>query len=64
MSSKQSLASGRWGEVLVLLALPEAGAGDDFAVERLGAIRIERKLVALDRRRAKLVPMPKRIGTH
>ena len=36
--------------------LPEAG-GTIAAVERWGASAIERKLAALERRRAKLVPM-------
>jgi len=36
--------------------LPEAG-GTIVAVERWGPSAIERKLVALERRRAKLVPM-------
>jgi hypothetical protein len=36
--------------------LPEAG-GTTAAVERWGPSAIERKLVALERRRAKLVPM-------
>ena len=49
-------ASGRWGEVLVRPLLPEAG-GTIVAVERWGPSAIERKLVALERRRAKLVPM-------
>ena len=37
--------------------LPEAG-GTIAAVEHWGPSAIERKLVALERRRAKLVPMP------
>jgi hypothetical protein len=49
-------ALGRWGEVLVRPLLPEAG-GTIVDVERWGPSAIERKLVALERQRAKLVPM-------
>ena len=48
-------ASGRWGEVLVRPLLPEAGG--TIVVERSGPSAIERKLVALKRQRAKLVPV-------
>ena len=42
--------------MLVRALLPEAG-GTIVAAERWGPSAIERKLVALERRRAKLVPM-------
>lgn len=44
------------GEVLVRTLLAKAG-GTVAAVERWGSSAIERKLVALERQRAKLVPM-------
>ena len=44
------------GEVLMRPLLPEAG-GTIVAVERWGPSAIERKLKALERQRAKLVPM-------
>ena len=56
MSSSLLFGDRSLGEVLMRPLLPEAG-GTIVAVERWGPSVIERKLVALERRRAKLVPM-------
>jgi hypothetical protein len=56
MSSSLLFGDRSLGEVLMRPLLPEAG-GTIAAVERWGPSAIERKLMALERRRAKLVPM-------
>ena len=60
MSSSLLFGDRSLGEVLMRPLLPEAG-GTIAAVERWGPSAIERKLMALERRRAKLVPM---LATH